>query len=156
MSLSKHQCFFAPCNSKTAFQKCTNDVIKKIISISLAKGDSYHELLEHLVDESGALVSGKEVPWCHKGCYCSYTSVSRNVPKAKKGVKRAASCPPPCDRVLKSQVPEFTREDFKTKCFLCSELCFPMDPKHLDRWQPWKQCETEPILVKISPASNRC
>ena len=79
--------------------------------------------------------------WSHKSCYCSYTSNSRNTPVKTK--KRKSSCPPAGERLLKSQVPEFSREDFKTKCFLCAMVCEPKNPKNPKTWRQWSCCEKE-------------
>ena len=72
--------------------------------------------------------------WRHKSCYSSYTPRSRHVCYAVK--YHETSIMTPSDdrsaRVLKSHVKSFTREDFKTKCFFCTEACLPKDPKHPD------------------------
>ena len=141
MSAPKKQCLFAPCGGKAEWMKSI--AIQKIISCSKSKGDSYHEVLQQLNKSGGG---DKDVTvWCHKGCYCSYTSESRNVSKTRKAPKRSASHPLVCDRLLKSQVSTFSREDFKTKCFLCAAECQSKDPKHPDRWRRWVQCEKEPL-----------
>ena len=128
---SKNLCIFHPCQGKkNDLITSKEDGIATIRSVSLDKDDRIHELLE---DKSSI--------WCHKSCYCSYTSKSRNITYTPK--KRKASVSSPYERVLKSMVPQFSREDFKSKCFICAKNCLPRDPKNPKRWKKWSVCENE-------------
>ena len=98
-----------------------------IKNASIAKGETIHEILNQ-----------KTSIWCHPGCYSTFTSKSRNTPS-----KRKASLPSVSERVLKSKVPQFSREDFKSKCFLCTNECKPKDPKNPTSWKKWSVCEKE-------------
>ena len=116
---------------KNDLNKYKEHGIKKIISCSKDKGDNIHVKLENILN----CADQESMIWSHNSCYCSYTSTSRNTPVKTK--KRKSSCPPPGERLLKSQVPEFSREDFKTKCFLCAKVCEPRNPKNPKIWRQW-------------------
>ncbi len=136
------KCLFSPSNGKSEWMKCKENAINKILMCSKNRGDDIYKQIDTLklskqVNDSDS--NENTFLWCHKGCYCSYTSATRN----QGSRKRPASCPPPSERVLKSHVPAFSREDFKTRCFLCTKLCIPKDCKHPDRWHPWSVCEKE-------------
>ncbi len=131
--MSSKTCIFQPCSGKAPWINCKSKSIERIVQCSRNKNDLYHEILQKKIDREDDI-------WCHKGCYCTYTSNTR-----RKGRKRPSSCPPQCDRLLKSSVPMFTREDFKHKCFFCTQPCFPKDHKNPSRWRRWIQCETESL-----------
>ena len=135
---STNKCIFDPCSGKKSdLIKYKEIGIKKIISCSKIRDDNIYEALEHLLN----CENRESIIWSHKSCYCSYTSRSRNT--TNKSKKRKSSCPPVGERLLKSQVPEFSREDFKTKCFFCTEECQPKNPKNPKRWRQWSTCEKE-------------
>lgn len=129
-------CLFAPCHGKGEWRNCKLAGMQTIIRRSKEKGASLHLDLEKLVDSLGENATVQ----CHKSCYSSYTSVSRNQ-KTVGTSKRKASWGPESYRVLKSQVKvDFV---FNRDCVLCGKVCVPKDPKHPDRWDPVKQCETK-------------
>ena len=75
------QCFFAPCRGKKKeFKNCREAGIRTLISRSQERGDGVHEKLQSILSLHGANAS----VMCHKSCYSSYTSVSRNVLGTKK------------------------------------------------------------------------
>ena len=134
------ECLFSPCPvTNTDLQKFKETGIKTIISCSKIKGEKIHERLEHILNSE----DHETIIWSHKSCYCTYSSKSRNT--TQKSKKRKSSCPPVGERVTKSQVPAFSREDFKTKCFLCTKECKRKDPKNPQRWKKiqWSVCEKE-------------
>jgi hypothetical protein len=140
------QCIFMPCSGKD-WKKCKKKGLETIIRISKDKGDRYHGAIQDKISRASETDSDLFL-WCHKSCYSTYTSSSRNdysPAPPKKGKKRPASCPAPGERLLKSQVPSFTRDDFKSKCFLCTQQCQPKDPKNPKRWRNWRTCEKETL-----------
>ena len=125
---SPKKCIFEPYPGKNKDLKTFKERgIEVIKNASIAKGETIHEILNQ-----------KTSIWCHPGCYSTFTSKSRNTPS-----KRKASLPSASERVLKSKVPQFSREDFKSKCFLCTNECKPKDPKNPTSWKKWSVCEKE-------------
>ena len=131
------KCIFEPCSGKNDLVKSTEYVIDKIIVISKEKDDDIYKEIEKFVSENE-----NHSLYYHKSCYCSYTSASRNCSDSRK---RKAPCSSIPDRVTKSQVHKFTREDFKVNCFLCGEKCSEKDKKNPKRWRPWCLCDKEPL-----------
>ena len=68
------KCIFEPCSGKKAdLNKYKQSAIETIKTISRSKGDNIHDLIDQ-----------ETLIWCHKSCYCSYTSTTRNAPKKRK------------------------------------------------------------------------
>ena len=73
-------CFFAPCSGKNKdLNKCGVVGIQTLISKSQERDDSFLAELQSLLATSGDNASVT----CHKTCYSSYTSTSRNLSRKK-------------------------------------------------------------------------
>ena len=130
------QCFFSPCPGRPHdIKKCGLAGIQTLINKSQEQGDGLHEKLQSIASggDTAALM-------CHKSCYSSYTSVSRNIADIKRKSTQGPLSEEPPVRIRRSGVPEFIS---KRDCLLCGQVCKPKDPKHRNRWEPVRQCETE-------------
>lgn len=80
--MSGKKCLFAPCSGKDSdFKISGSKGIATLLNKSEELGDTaIHETLSNMIATDGA--SSASV-LCHKSCYSSYTSRSRNVSKRK-------------------------------------------------------------------------
>lgn len=77
----------------------------------------------------------------HKGCYCAYTS-KKYKRKTEDGQVHVDE--PPTVRVRRSQtLADGCFFDFRKHCLFCNEKCIPLDPRHPDRWDKVRQCQTK-------------
>ena len=81
---------------------------------------------------------------CHRSCYSSYTSQSRNQSSTNTKKRKATAAADEAHRVLKSQAKE-SNFNFKRLCLFCGKECLPKDPKYPDHWDEVKQYEKLPI-----------
>lgn len=133
--MAKH-CIFEPCHGKKKELKtCGIAGIRTLIQRSQERDDALHVQLEDVLASDG----DKASVTCHKSCYSSYTSVSRNDSGNKRKSDLGLSDEPP-QRISRSQVSDFV---FKRDCLFCGEICVPKDPKNSHQWVPVSQCETE-------------
>ena len=102
------QCLFSPCVGKKEWKTCGPIGIQTIIDRSLERDDAIHIQLEALQASDG----DKASVTCHKSCYSTYTSVSRNAADKRKSSWSQDSAEPP-QRISRSQVSEF---QFKRDC----------------------------------------
>ena len=102
-----------PCSGKKKdLKKCGVVGIQTLISKSQERDDSFLAELQSLLATSGDNASVT----CHKTCYSSYTSTSRNVSVTNK--RKAGDLPhidEPARRTTRSQLSDFI---FKPACFV--------------------------------------
>ena len=134
--MAANKCFFRPCNGKDDWKTCGPAGINTIINRSKEKDD---ELYKQFSDNTAAVV-------CQKSCYSSYTSLTRNtvISSKRKSVKGELECEPP-NRLSRSMIAGqvINRFDFKLDCMFCGNECIPQDPKHPDRWEKVRECQTD-------------
>ena len=134
--MAANKCFFRPCNGKDDWKACGPAGINTIINRSNEKDD---ELYKQFSDNTAAVV-------CHKSCYSSYTSLTRNtvISGKRKSVKGELECEPP-NRLSRSMIAGQVINifDFKRDCMFCGNACIPQDPKHPDRWEKVRECQTD-------------
>ena len=115
--------------------------IEKLIERATEREDHDVQLrLQEIVDDkqANAFID------VHKSCYCSYTSKVHVV----RVQKRRHTSSEQIDEVAVASVRRSqtllvgTRSNFKEHCWICSQPCLPLDPRHPDRWDRIVQCET--------------
>lgn len=129
--MSGKKCLFAPCNGKdNDFKTSGSKGIPTLHNRSEELGDTaIHETLSNIIATHGALSASV---LCHKSCYSSYTSTSRNVTSQTQLSQQGK-------RIFRSQVSAF---EYSENCLFCGLICESKDPKHPEWWKPVKQCQT--------------
>lgn len=132
--MSGKKCLFAPCSGKDSdFKISGSKGIATLLNKSSELGDTaIHETLSNIIATDGA--SSASV-LCHKSCYSSYTSCSRNVSKRKSDSFQSQ----PGKRIIRSQLSAF---EYSKQCLFCGLICEEKDSKNPNRWNPVKKCQT--------------